>query len=149
MARLGYLLGWCLLLGSSRLLGAVPTLSLEPPNSSAGCALASSIATLQLQTPPAFHLRYRGAVMPWRGPLCYHFEGYNRTCQNLAEGWLTAASELRFPAPGQVPADLLEGYRLILSAPQMFVGVLRFEEPSADSKGWSAQPPAGWNCPAP
>lgn len=117
--------------------------------SAARCALASSIVTLQQQPTPHFTLRYRGPVSAWRGPLCYHFAGYNPTCRTLPDAWLTPATPLTFPAPGQVPTDLLSGYRLLLSAPQMFFETLRFDQLARGDNGWHAIAPDGWNCPAP
>ncbi|MFK7912514.1 MAG: hypothetical protein AB8B93_01255 [Pseudomonadales bacterium] len=147
MPRLPCLVAWCLLLGNVALThAAAPQLPGVPTDHIAGCALTNSRVSLQPTPVPRFVLRYQGPVILWNGPLCYRFEGYNRTCKALGDGWLTAATVLEFAAPGQVPLDLLQGYRLILSAPQMFDGVLHFAEPLADATGWLARPPASWNC---
>ena len=68
--------------------------------------------------PPGFVLRYRGPLREIRGPICYRFAGYNEVCLWPRLQWLTPATELRLPAPGGVPGELLKGYEVLLRLPR-------------------------------
>lgn len=117
------------------------------------CALATSIVTLDTTPPPRFLLHYRGELAAFNGPLCYRFAGYNETCSKPPSPWLTPTTTLPFLAPGQVPVELLQGFRLELRAPQMFPGALRYYVTSHAKAEQADAPPASapptWKCPPP
>ena len=71
-------------------------------------------ASLCETDPPQVRFRYGGAITAYSGQLCYHYAGYNETCQPLPELWVTPATNIILLTPGQVPVDLLRGYTLLV-----------------------------------
>jgi len=93
--------------------------AMPAPPAQAAANLARMTLTLSRQEPYHFRLRYRGPTMPFRGPLCYGFAGYNETCFELDLDWLTPVTTIDLHAPGGVPRDLLTGYMMLVRYPAM------------------------------
>lgn len=99
-------------------------------------AFGAATVRLLLNDSPRFELRYAGPPLQLRGTVCYRFAGYSETCRQARGQWLTGADPLVFLAPGQVPHDLLAGYRLEVRLPQTLAGAFQFDpEPSRESNG--------------
>ncbi|MEM1229406.1 MAG: hypothetical protein AAGI15_02630 [Pseudomonadota bacterium] len=125
-----------LLAGCASAWAASDRLALPPPLSDehpAHQALASAPLTLEHSGNPRFRVHYAGPPLQLRGPLCYRFAGYSETCRRARGQWLTAADPLEFLAPGQVPVELLRGYRLELRAPGTLDGRFLFDLPDANA----------------
>lgn len=82
--------------------------------------------TLGTAAPYRFRLHYHGPTMPFRGPVCYAFAGYNETCRDPHIRWLTPATVIDLWAPGGVPRDLLEGYTILVRFPALSERGYRF-----------------------
>lgn len=82
--------------------------------------------TLGTAEPYRFRLHYHGPRMPFRGPVCYAFAGYNETCRDPHIHWLTPATVIDLWAPGGVPRDLLEGYTMLVRFPALSERRFRF-----------------------
>jgi hypothetical protein len=93
-------------------------------------ALDDYLAAMQVRladrAPYQFVLRYDGPTVPFRGPVCYHFAGYNETCLDPHLEWLTPATAIALHAPGGVPRDLLEGYMLLVRFPALSDRTFRY-----------------------
>ena len=100
-----------------------------PPQAPAGldAHLAAMKMRLTDEEPYRFVLRYRGPRVPFRGPLCYHFAGYNETCLDPRTEWLTPATEIELHAPGGVPRDLLAGYTMLVRYPALSERTFRYD----------------------
>jgi hypothetical protein len=83
--------------------------------------------TLSRIKPYRFVLHYRGPTMPFHGPLCYAFAGYNETCTRPRTEWLTPATTIELWAPGGVPRDLLLGYVMTVRYPALSQRTYRYE----------------------
>ncbi|MEM6708108.1 MAG: hypothetical protein AAF648_04925 [Pseudomonadota bacterium] len=81
-------------------------------------ALSESSVRLNRGPSPSFTLLYRGPLAQFVGPLCYRIAGYTETCVRLPNQWLTPATDIELNAPGGVPLDLLDGYRLEIRFPR-------------------------------
>ena len=91
--------------------GSTPT---TPPRTDAPAAQPLWSATYCTQPQSSVEIAYHGPLRPYRGVICYGFAGYSETCFNPQSDWLTPASRFKLPGPGQVPADVLAGYTLLL-----------------------------------
>jgi len=96
-----------------------PAAAMPAPPPGATVNLERMTLTLSGEKPFRFRLHYRGPTMPFRGPLCYGFAGYNETCFDLELDWLTPATRIDLHAPGGVPRDLLQGYMMLVRYPAM------------------------------
>lgn len=97
------------------------------PQHPAHQAFRKATVQLLLNGQPRFELRYAGPPLQVRGTLCYRFAGYSETCRQARGQWVTGADPLVFLAPGQVPLDLLAGYRLEVRLPQTLEGVFQYD----------------------
>jgi len=109
------------LLCSSTMAATMPA---PPPGAEAN--LERMTLALSREKPYRFRLHYRGPTMPFRGPLCYGFAGYNETCFELELDWLTPATTIDLHAPGGVPRDLLAGYMMLVRYPAMAERTYRY-----------------------
>jgi hypothetical protein len=109
------------LLASGLLLASIAAASTprEHVEPRAADALARFDLSLGTERPYRFRLHYRGSTMPFRGPVCYAFAGYNETCRDPDIDWLTPASVIDLWAPGGVPRELLEGYVMLVRFPAL------------------------------
>jgi hypothetical protein len=138
----GLLAALALALGTSSLAAPGPArsrLALPEPldrQHPAHQAFSAATVRLLLDDRPRFELRYAGPPVQLRGTVCYRFAGYSETCRQARGQWLTGADPLVFLAPGQVPQDLLAGYRLEVRLPQTLAGTFTFDpEQSRASNG--------------
>ncbi len=106
--------------------GAHAAAAIPEPPPQAAFNLAKMELTLKRNPPYRFRLHYRGPTMPFRGPLCYGFAGYNETCMKLDLRWLTPATTIELHAPGGVPRDLLQGYVMLVRYPAMAERTYRY-----------------------
>ena len=80
--------------------------------------LESLIVTLELSKPPRFLLFYGGKHrIPFDGTICYEILGYNETCVQTHNRFLTHTTRIYLIAPGGVPFDVLQGYELFVRFP--------------------------------
>ncbi len=93
--------------------------------------------TLGTEAPYRFQLHYHGPRMPFRGPVCYGFAGYNETCRDAGIRWLTPATAIELWAPGGVPRDLLEGYVMLVRFPALSERRYRFALEEHPARGAS------------
>ena len=91
-----------------------PQARAEPAGGARQAPWRASFCTQQQNT---ILLDYRGPLREYRGPISYGFAGYSETCIHAESKWLTPATRLRLPGPGQVPRDLLAGYTLVVRLP--------------------------------
>ena len=98
--------------------------ALPPPGAETN--LEQMTLALSREKPYRFRLHYHGPNMPFRGPLCYGFAGYNETCFDLELDWLTPATTIDLHAPGGVPRDFLQGYTMLVRYPAMAERTYRY-----------------------
>ena len=91
----------------------------KTPDMTVAAQLARFPLTLCSARPYRFRLHYHGSRMPFRGPVCYAFAGYNETCRDPPIRWLTPATVIELWAPGGVPRDLLTGYTMLVRFPAL------------------------------
>jgi len=114
-----------------------PAAGMPEPPPGAAANLARMTLTLSEEKPYRFRLHYRGPTMPFRGPLCYGFAGYNETCFDLELNWLTPATTIDLHAPGGVPRDLLSGYMMLVRYPALADRTYRY---ALEQDGGAAAP---------
>lgn len=120
--RLGKLLACTLLCCQT----AAAAVSGPPEPGPAAGSLGAMTLSLTHTRPYQFVLAYHGSIVPFRGPVCYHFAGYNETCTDPHLEWLTPATEIVLYAPGGVPRDLLEGYVMLVRFPAVSARTFRY-----------------------
>jgi hypothetical protein len=89
-------------------------------------ALAQVQLRLGHEKPYRYVLAYRGPLLPFRGPVCYAFAGYNETCVDLRIDWLTPATDIELYAPGGVPRELLTAYVMEVRYPALSERTFRY-----------------------
>lgn len=104
------------------------------PDAAEAAQLARFTLTLGSARPYRFRLHYHGSRMPFRGPVCYAFAGYNETCRDPAIRWLTPATVIELWAPGGVPRDLLTGYTMLVRFPALSERQYRFVPETAPAR---------------
>jgi hypothetical protein len=97
------------------------------PDTAADDHLEHMRLTLSDGKPYRFELHYRGPTMPFHGPLCYAFAGYNETCTRPRVEWLTPATAIELWAPGGVPRELLLGYVMTVRYPALSQRTFRYQ----------------------
>jgi hypothetical protein len=106
------------------------TVSANPPMpphaEGADAALRQVRLHLGHEKPYRYVLAYRGPLLPFRGPVCYSFAGYNETCINPRIDWLTPATDIELYAPGGVPRELLTAYVMEVRYPALSERTFRY-----------------------